>query len=101
VWAAGPALLLVLLCTPAALAEKIEQLKPQGYVNDFAGVLGEGAGEQIAAVSREVDQKAHAQIAVVTVRSLDNVPVEDFANKLYERWGVGYKGENRGVLIRK
>jgi len=98
-WAAGWALMLALLCASAALAEKIEQLKPQGYVNDFAGVLSEGAREQITAVCREVDQKAHAQMAVVTLRSLDDVPVEDFANKLYERWGVGYKGENRGVLI--
>src|SRR6516165_3399769 len=98
-WVAGPALLLALLCTSAARAEKIEQLKPQGYVNDFAGVLSEGTREQITALCRQADQKAHAQIAVVTVRSLDDVPVEDFANKLYERWGVGYKGENRGVLI--
>ena len=88
-----------MLCASAALAEKIEQLKPQGYVNDFAGVLGTAAREQIAAVCRQVDQKTHAQIAVVTVRSLDDVAVEDFANKLYERWGIGYKGENRGVLI--
>src|SRR5271167_2100778 len=98
-WAAGPTLLVTLLCASAALAEKIEQLKPQGYVNDFAGVLSEAVREQIAAVCKEVDKKAHAQIAVVTVRSLDDVAVEDFANKLYERWGVGYKGENRGVLI--
>ena len=98
-WSAGFALLVALLCASAGLAERIEQLKPRGYVNDFAGVLSETARDQIAAVCKEVDQKAHAQIAVVTVRSLDDVPVEDFANKLYELWGVGYKGENRGVLI--
>ena len=83
----------------AAWAEKIEQLQPQGYVNDFAGVLSTAAREQIATLCSEVDQKTHAQISVVTVRTLDDVPVEDFANKLYARWGIGYKGENRGALI--
>ncbi len=96
---AGFGLLLGLLFASAVRAEKIEQLKPQGYVSDFAGVLSQRAREQITALCAEIDQKAHAQIAVVAVRSLDDVPVEDFANKLYERWGIGYKGENRGVLI--
>ncbi len=92
-------LLLLLLWVSAARAEKSEQLKPQGYVNDFAGVLSPATRDQITALCAEVDQKAHAQIAVVTIHTLDDVPVEDFANKLYQRWGVGYKGENRGVLI--
>src|SRR5712692_7432704 len=54
---------LALLCfAVAARAEKVEQLKPQGYVNDFAGVLDERARGQLAALCNEVDQKAHAQI---------------------------------------
>jgi uncharacterized protein len=58
--------LLTLLLASVARPEKIEELKPQGYVNDFAGVLGERARQQMTALCGEVDQKAHAQIAVVT-----------------------------------
>ncbi|HEX5481259.1 MAG TPA: TPM domain-containing protein [Terriglobia bacterium] len=81
------------------LAEKSADLKPQGYVSDFAQVLNANTASQVSALCQEIDQKAHAQIAVVTVHSLDNVPIDMFANDLFTRWGVGYKGSDRGVMI--
>jgi len=84
---------------PAARAEKVEQLRAQGYVNDFAGAIDAAARQQIAALCGEVDQKAHAQIAVVTIRSLEGDTPQDFANRLFKQWGVGYKPDDRGVLI--
>jgi len=100
----GPRTLLLLLAlvfsgSIAGRAEKVERLKATGYINDFADVLSPRAKEQLAALCAELDSKAHAQIAVVTVRSLEGVPVEEFANELFKRWGIGSKGENRGVLI--
>ena len=73
--------------------------KPEGYVNDFAGVLSPAARNLLTALCTEVDQKAKAQIAVVTVKSLDGKPVEDFAIGLATQWGVGPKQSDRGVLI--
>ena len=64
-------IVLVLLFGTAAHAEKIEQLSPQGYVNDFAAVLDAGAKQQLTDLCTEVDQKAEAQIAVVTIPSLE------------------------------
>ena len=92
------ALLLALLAVPAR-AEKVEQLKLTGYVNDFAGVLSAQAREQLTALCTEVDQKTRAQIAVVTIRSLEGDTPQDFANRLFKQWGVGYKPDDRGVLI--
>jgi uncharacterized protein len=74
-------------------------LKPVGYVNDFAGVLSQTTKFQLTALCTEVDQKAHAQIAVVTVKSLDGRPVEDYALDLATKWGIGPKQSERGVLI--
>ena len=93
------ALLVALLLTLPARGEKVEQLEPQGYVNDFAGILPAQTKAQIDALCAEVDRKTRAQIALVTVRTLEGLPVEEFANKLFERWGIGYKGDDRGVLI--
>ena len=90
---------LTLLFSPPGAAEKFDQLKATGYVDDFAGVLIPAAKAQLTALCKEVDTKAQAQIAVVTIHSLDGVPIEEFANRLFHRWGVGSKGENRGVLI--
>jgi uncharacterized protein len=77
----------------------IPQTKPAGYVNDFAGVLSQAARDQLTALCAEVDQKAHAQIAIVTVKSLGGKPIEDFAIDLATKWGVGPKQSDRGVLI--
>jgi len=80
-------------------AEKVEQLSPQGYVNDFAGVLDADSRQKLTALAQELDQKAGAQIAVVTVRTLDGDSVRNFANRLFQKWGVGPKGKDRGVMI--
>ena len=92
------ALLALLSCLPAH-AEKIEQLSPQGYVNDFAGVIDAPSKEKITALCQEVDEKAGAQIAVVTIHSLEGDTAQDFANRLFAKWGVGPKGKDRGVMV--
>ncbi|MGH9454969.1 MAG: TPM domain-containing protein, partial [Terriglobia bacterium] len=88
-----------LALAPTARAEKAPVLKPEGYVNDFAHVLSPEVSRQLSSLCLEVDQKAHAQIAVVTVRSLDGEPIDMFANDLFTKWGVGAKGTDRGVMI--
>ena len=102
---ASPALFLVLfalLSSPpsvAAYAEKVDQLSPQGYVNDFAGVLDADSRQKLTALAQEVDQKAGAQIAVVTIRTLGGDSVQDFTNRLFKKWGVWPKGKDRSVMI--
>jgi len=94
-------ILLFLMVIPAApaYAEQWQKLNVQGYVNDFAGVLDPATVEGLTRLCTEVDQKAKAQIAVVTIKSLDGDAVEDFANHLFQKWGVGYKGTDRGVMV--
>ena len=82
-----------------AAAEKVEQLSPQGYVNDFAGVIDADSRQRITALCEELDQKADAQLAVVTIRTLEGDTAQDFANRLFEKWGVGPKGKDRGVMV--
>src|SRR5882672_5047733 len=92
-------LLLLIFCAGSARAEQVKNLKPQGYVNDFAAVLSAPAKDKLTALCAEVDQKAKAQISVVTVSSLEGQPIEQFANDLFTQWGVGPKDSKRGVLI--
>src|SRR5450755_2894680 len=81
-----------LACLSMALgAEPIDQLKPTGYVNDFAGVLDASSSEAIRNIAQQIDQKAKAQIAIVTVHSLDGSDIESYASNLYKAWGVGPK----------
>jgi uncharacterized protein len=80
-------------------AEPISQLQPSNYVNDFAGVLDPTTVASLNDLCRQVDEKAHAQIAVVTVKSTDGQDVVSYAVALYQKWGIGSKGKDRGVLI--
>lgn len=76
----------------------VPALKPRGYTNDFAGALSQSAIARTDRLAGEVERKTGAQIAVVVVRTLDGEPIENYANTLARRWGIGRK-DNRGVLL--
>jgi len=89
----------VLLLALATQAEPVAQLHATGYANDFAHVLDQNTIAQIDDICRQIDQKAHAQIAVVTIHSTDDTDIESYAVDLFQKWGIGNKSTNRGVLI--
>ena len=99
IWQATRYVLAFACLTTALCAEPISQLKPTGYVNDFAGVIDASSSESIRNICAQIDQKAHAQIAIVTIHSLDGADIESYASDLYKAWGIGPKSSNRGVLI--
>jgi len=89
----------VLLLTVLCAAEPVSQLHPSNYVNDYAHVLSDQTVAELNDTCQQIDQKAHAQVTVVTINTLDGSDVETYANALYRQWGVGSKATNRGVLI--
>lgn len=88
----------VALCS-FSFAEKIKDIKPTGFVIDLAHVIDPTTKSQLGTICAEVQQKTGAQIAVVTVNSLDGESKEDYAADLYKQLGVGPKKDNRGVLV--
>jgi uncharacterized protein len=80
-------------------AEPVSQLKPTNYVNDFAGVLNPNTVAQLNSICQQIDEKAHAQIAVVTIKSLDGSDIESYAVALFKQWGIGSKATDHGVLV--
>ena len=94
-------LFVLLLCAGFVRAEKVADLPaPTGYVNDFAGVLSSEGRERIAALCAELDRQAGSQIAVVTIKTLDDdQTIEDFSVALEEKWKVGKKGTDKGLLF--
>jgi uncharacterized protein len=95
----GLAAALIISLAVLLRAEPISQLTPTGYVNDFAGVLDQSTIAQLDSICQQIDQKAQAQIAVVTIKSLDGSDIVSYAVALYQKWGIGTKGKDRGVLI--
>src|SRR5262249_55165785 len=91
----------LLLVFPGLLAwsEKISDIHPQGYVTDLAGVINPATRQTIELLATEVEQKTGAQIAVVTVNSLEGETREQYAADLYKQLGIGAKGKDNGALV--
>lgn len=90
---------LCLLLPFAVRAEDIKKIQPTGYVTDLANVLAPQAKAQLEALCLELEQKTGAQMAIVTVHSLEGDEAPVYANKLFKQLGVGSKKEDRGVLF--
>lgn len=94
-----PALLLLWLSLAPLFGLDLKSLQPQGYVSDFAGVIDPVAKQAIEQYCRSVEDSTGAQLAFVTLVTLDGEPVEDVANTLYRQWGIGKKDTNEGALF--
>jgi uncharacterized protein len=70
-----------------------------GYVNDFAGILSPAEKQALEARCHQLELNTGAQLAVVTLKSLDGGSLEDFTNKLFARWGIGQKDKKNGLLL--
>lgn len=77
----------------------VSQYKANGYVNDFGGVIASRFQSQMETISKELDQTTETQLAIVTVKSLEGLGIKDFATQLANRWGLGHKDTNRGILV--
>ena len=101
-------LAIFLICTLGAalpIQAQFPTNRPQGYVSDFANVLSATGKQQLETLCKELDEKTHSQLAIVTVKSLQGRPIEDFTIALATEWGIGYKGGPRdakadqGILL--
>ncbi|MCL6472623.1 MAG: TPM domain-containing protein [Firmicutes bacterium] len=73
--------------------------QPSGYVNDFAGMLSQQTRSSLEDKLKSYEARTGNEIAVVTVPNLQGTTVEDFAVRLFEKWEIGKKGQDNGVLF--
>jgi uncharacterized protein len=72
---------------------------PPRLVNDLANLL---TGQESAMMEQKLvafNDSTSTQIAIVTVPSLNGYDVKDYAQRLGEKWGIGQKDLNNGILI--
>jgi len=87
--------------SPRIDSEQKEITFPQytGYVNDEAKLLSSQDKETLSRLIQELQQKTTVEIAVVTVESVAPYEINLYAVKLFEKWGIGVKGKDNGILI--
>jgi uncharacterized protein len=73
-----------------------------GHINDFANIVDTQTEQKLETILTNFEKLTGAQIAVVTIQSLNDRPIEEYANDLYRAWGIGAKtGEqkDKGALL--
>ena len=83
----------------AATAAALDVPYLAGRVNDLAGLLSEGAKARLEEKLGRLEEQTGAQVAVLTIPSLEGDPIEDFSIRVVETWKLGREGEDDGVLV--
>lgn len=92
--------LLLLMISSKGYAQDVTYPEPIGFVNDFANVIPENDEASLNQLINEVKENGTgAEITVVTVQSISPMSIEEYAVRLFEKWGIGKKGEDNGVLV--
>jgi uncharacterized protein len=92
-------LLLFFLATQSIAQKSIPKPNPPRLVVDNAGVLNSYDADKLAKKLVALDDSTSNQIAIVTVKTLNDEPIEDVAVNTFREWGIGNKKTNNGVLI--
>ncbi|MEN8115533.1 MAG: TPM domain-containing protein [Bacteroidota bacterium] len=82
-----------------SLAEIPERPVPARLVNDFANVLSSGEQNKIENALVQFARETSTQIVVVTIPDLDGYDKSDYAQRLGEKWGIGQKGKDNGLVV--
>jgi uncharacterized protein len=69
------------------------------WVTDMPGTLRAETIAQLNSTINEFERTTGGEMAVVVVRSLDGLSIEETAVKLFELWGVGKKNKDNGLLL--
>ncbi len=74
---------------------------PEGYINDFAGVLSASEKAEFVSLVEGLEQRHGDELALVITSALPEgfADTRDFAQGLFDNWGVGKAGLDNGVIV--
>lgn len=91
--------LAILILSSSQVLAQISYPEPRGYVNDFANIISDDVEQKMELRLRDYETKTTNEIAVVTVASLEGLSIENYTIGLAEKWGVGKKAKDNGVVL--
>lgn len=69
------------------------------YVSNPDLILSQAAVSKIDGILSSLENQTTAQVAVVAVRSIGSADIFEFAQQLFDKWGIGRAGKDNGLLI--
>jgi uncharacterized protein len=94
-----PVLQLFLLVSVASGQDVPIPPSPTQYVTDTVGFLSAADVDRLDTRLRDYEQQTQHQVIVYIGSTTGDVPIEDWANVAFERWGVGRKGLDDGLAL--
>jgi uncharacterized protein len=89
------ALLVIIPCRAFSL--EVPLLKAR--VNDYAGILSPAMVQKLEERLALLEQTDSTQAVVLTIPSLEGEVIEDFSIRVAEKWKIGQKGRDNGVIL--
>lgn len=68
-------------------------------IYDEAGVIDDAEERRLEQATHELWQKAGVAVVVLTVPQLTDETIDELAVRLGQTWGVGKRGEDRGLVV--
>lgn len=92
--------LILIACSFSGFSINIpEAPSPHRYVNDYAFIFTEIEKESLEKRILDFEEKTSNQIAIVTVKSLGDIPPSEYAYAIGEKWGVGDQTKDNGIVL--
>lgn len=92
-------LLLFALFTASLVTNGADVPYLTGRVNDNARIMSEAACNSLSEILKEHEVRTTNQVVVLTIPSLENESIEDYAYKVFNEWKLGQKDKNNGILV--
>ncbi len=89
----------LLLCSCGKEAQQTLSPSTEFYVNDFADVIDSADEGEILSRGVALNEQTTAQVVAVTVDTIGDEEISDYALELGREWGIGDKDKNNGVLL--
>lgn len=93
------ALALVVALLPSFASVQEIPAVPSQYVVDLAGIVDDATKVRLNSSLRELEDKTTVQMVILTVPSLNGESLEDLSLRTAEKWKLGQKGKDNGVLL--
>lgn len=92
-------LILSFICIPVEARDNLPKASYDFYVYDESNIINSDVEEYIINTNKDIYKKTGAQIVVATVNSLGNMDKNSYATALFEKWKIGSREYDNGMLI--
>ena len=93
------AVTLIISAPVAVCYGKADLPMPRHYVEDYANVINDSDEHSLNGILQELEQKTGAQYIILTVKTTEGVPIQQFSIELTDKWKLGQKGKDNGMLF--